>query len=51
MHDQDREKASSLVKNLVLPQKEEVERNPYFNKKPDPEPSLNLHAKDLLSIA
>jgi hypothetical protein len=47
MHDNDREKATSLVKNLILPGKKYLKNNPLFNKTLEKEPELNLLATEL----
>lgn len=44
MHDQDREKASSIVNNLVLPKKKFLKKNSLFNKVALNEPTINLFA-------
>lgn len=52
MHDQDREKATSLVKNLRMPNDEEVLKgNPFFNRVPEAEPEIKMVYKDLYSMA
>ena len=48
MHDQDREKASSLLHNLVAPSRRIVQANPYLNHTPKEEPSLNMVVEDLV---
>lgn len=50
MHDSDREKSSSLVHKLVFLSKEKTKRNPFFNKHPEFENSINLHTEDLYEI-
>lgn len=51
MHDRDREKASSIVLNMVVPEQEEIERSPYLNKVPETEPVINLHSSDLYTMS
>lgn len=50
MHDSDREKAASIVSNLVLPERETLKKNPFLYKKLSKEPNLNLHAADLFKM-
>ena len=50
MHDNDREKASSLVHNLVFLSNEKMKNNPFFNKNPEFENSINMYSGDLLEI-
>jgi hypothetical protein len=38
MHECDREKASSIVHNLTLPNKNTYINNPYLNKAPEEDP-------------
>jgi hypothetical protein len=51
IHDADREKATSIVKNLTPPPLRVFKANPYLNRIEDEEILLNLHATDLLSMA
>ena len=50
MHDKDREKASSIIPNLVVPPKSIQDQNPYFNRKPIKEKSLNLKVEELYEL-
>lgn len=50
MHDVDRERAISIVKNFVLPPDKMISNNPYFNKILEEDFSLNLQAVDLLNM-
>ena len=50
MHDVDREKATSIVENLVLPQKKVIKNNPYFNKTPIIEKLIKLSNEELFKL-
>ncbi len=50
MHDPDREKAKSVVANLVRPEPKVLEANPFFNRVPDQEIELNLHSVELFGL-
>lgn len=50
MHDRDREKATSLALNLVMPNSKVIQRNPYFNKTPIKEFTINLNASELYDL-
>jgi hypothetical protein len=50
-HDRDRENATSIVQNLQLPKGSEYMRNPFFNRKAQEEPMLDLSADELLNIS
>lgn len=50
-HDTDRERAVSIVANLVMPNNiKTLENNPFMNKTPLKEVHLNLHAVDLMHM-
>lgn len=49
-HESDREKATSIVKNLRY-NRSVIKSNPFFNKKAKEEPDIDLKAKDLYSMA
>jgi len=50
VHDGDREKATSISKNLV-PTRKILVKDPFFNKRVEEDKGLNLHAKDLFSLS
>ena len=50
IHEADREKASSLVKNMVVPPLKVLRKNPIFNRKVLPELEIKLRAEDLFSM-
>jgi hypothetical protein len=51
MHDPNIDSAKSIAFNLTLPSKEEIMKNPYLYKVPVEDPSIDLHAQDLLNMS
>jgi hypothetical protein len=49
-HELDRERAKSVAKNIFY-NKKVAKRHPIFNKKPIPEPDVDLNANQLYSLA
>lgn len=50
MHDGDREKPTSVVKNLSIPKTKEFSTNPLFNKMIKLEKNINLNIADLEAL-
>ena len=48
-HEGDRERATSIVKNLEFNKRISL-KHPYFNRKTKKEPKVDLHATDLFLI-
>ncbi|CDW76621.1 UNKNOWN [Stylonychia lemnae] len=51
MHDCDREKASSIISNLILPTKQQLQANPYLNKSKLEEPNFELSDDQLKDMS
>lgn len=49
-HESDREKATSIVKNLKY-NKQVSKTNPFFNRTAKPEPDIDLKAKEMYQIS
>lgn len=49
-HESDREKATSIVKNLRY-NRQVTKTNPFFNKKAKKEPDIDLKAKEMYQMA
>jgi len=47
MHDQDREKAASIMQNLNVPPRNVIRSNPFLNHVPREELSIELMVEDL----
>jgi len=50
-HEVDREKAASLVKNMIVPDKKSaIWKNPYFSSKGRRLKNIDIHMKDLMNL-
>ena len=51
MHDNRDESALSVSANLCMPDSDTIRNNPYLNRIPEVEPSLDLHTLDLMNLS